>query len=197
MSVVGLPFVAARAVVIVSCLADPCYAWIAVQALSDLAILPADMETENNDRGSGLRLEADSDVKVLRFLAREWRNFADYPNEWKDSSLSAVVWEKLSRFQKCFTEFREHLKGSVSRERLLGKELSAILLRYVDRDWLFHAWNGVQSVDANDVAAVVRVALRVVLPLRNVAFAFVPDSKLLLLGTGAHLPISFVRFCSS
>ena len=65
---VSLPTVAARAVVIVASLSYVQCAWIAIQALADLGILPSDMETENTDRASGLRLEDDDKIKVLGYF---------------------------------------------------------------------------------------------------------------------------------
>ncbi len=56
-----------------ACLSSPEYTWLAVQALADLDILPMDVEIEDTDRGSGLRLESDADMKILEFLSRQWK----------------------------------------------------------------------------------------------------------------------------
>ena len=189
-SVVGLPLLAARVVVIVSCLWHPRNAWVAVQALSDLGILPADMETENTDRGSGLRLETDGDVKVLAFLSRN-RRARNWPDSHEHSSLSPVVWEKLDRFARCFADFRSRLRQDVSRRELLGDQLSAMLRSHVDERWLSEAWDDGRRRDADDLAAVVRVALRAALPARNVAFVLASQNALVLLGTGACFFLSF------
>ena len=59
---VKLPLAASRAVVIIASFCGPWYAWMSVQALADLAILPNDMETDAGDLETGLCADVESSI---------------------------------------------------------------------------------------------------------------------------------------
>ena len=65
-----------------------------------------------------------------------------------------------------------------------------MLQSHVSEAHLTDPWEKHWNMRPNDLAAVVRVALKTVLPARNVAYVFDPDGPLILLGTGRYLLLS-------